>query len=198
VEDVELTALDILVRGNFTKITQSVNMMGASEVVVVRPDLEYVEDGVTYVPIFAGAQAMGKKQCTTNLTSLDELKAFLDRTIGEFTSPRKFDRSYDGEFKGTKCTVYQHDDGDYYLKYFADKDNYLIGMESKTFIGVSVTTITYSYDVPLKDFVLAKSDYDDCNTSAYEAPDSSFDECAGATIRAAFLLVLLCAALALF
>jgi len=198
--------MEILVRGNFTKVTESVTVMSASAVAVVRPDLKYVEDDVTYVPIFMGEKAMGKEQCVANETTADELKEAIDAILGGVAEPQVFDRSYDGEFKGTKCTVYQNDTGDDYLKYFVDKDNYLIGMESKSFIGVTVTTVTYSYDVSLKDFVLDKSDYDDCNTSVYEAPDSRFDECPSSssassdssTIRAAFLLVLLCAALALF
>jgi len=198
ISGVNMLSISLYVRGDYIYMLIS-NMMliPLTGEIVTRPDMKYVEDNVTYIPVFTAETAMGKEECVANVTRQDELREAFQEYIHIFYENATFDRVSDGTFEGVKCKVYERDD-ESKTTYYVNADNYIIGIKSDSFMGSSLAKITYKMECPLKVFVINKSQFPDCNSSAYKAPDSEYDMCDASSIRAVFLIVLAAIALCLF
>jgi len=148
----------VWVRDNFVKWVREFDF---KDVTLVRPDIK------TSVPESSSIAEF--------LVSGSDHECYLEWEPDTFTPKDilpsdlysvSFDTVEETEFDGVRCRKYNNSDEELY----ATMDNYLIAVAADGFLY----RFTFNFDpVPLTTFVIEKSESEDCNESAYRAPENT-------------------------
>jgi len=160
--------------GPYFKVTYDVSEAGFVEVVIIRPDIMIADpdSDKVYIEEFHCATLFLDK--TENLLIEEgEGPNIRDEQLDWFVGSWQYDNYTTGSCWGEKCQIFYFYDAQDEIDVFiyANLDNFIIGLNASGENFLQVNRMEYLEESDLGDFILNKTEFDDCNdTRAYDRP----------------------------
>jgi len=160
--------------GPFFRVSYSVPDAEFLEELIIRPDIRIADpdSDKVYIEEFHGATLFLDK--TENLLIEEgEGPNIRDEQLDWFVGSWQYDNYTTGSCWGEKCQIFYFYDAQDEIDVFiyANLDNFIIGLNASGENFLQVNRMEYLEESDLGDFILNKTEFDDCNdTRAYDRP----------------------------